>query len=147
MAEGDIVLYNSFKKKLLEGVFNLASGGHTLKVTLHSGYTPDLDAHDEWADVASTEYGSGAGYTAGGLALTGQSVALDALNDRAVFDADDAGWSSLGPLSPATPSHAILWDDTVSGDPLIGYIELGVTATNGGNYTLQFNSAGVFVLA
>jgi hypothetical protein len=63
------------------------------------------------------------------------------------FDANDpAAWTSLGPLSPATPSHAILWDDTVAGDPLVCYFVLGTTATNGGNYTLSFNAAGILTI-
>src|SRR3989304_3490223 len=110
MAEGDGAFYNNFKEQVLEGVFNLASGGHTLKLTLHTGYTPDIDAHTVGADVSATEYGTASGYTAGGATLAGQDVTQDNTNDRGVFDATDVTWASLGPLSPATPSHCILWD-------------------------------------
>jgi hypothetical protein len=146
MAEGDGALYNNFKEVVLNGVFNLASGGDTIKITLHTGYTPNIDAaHSVWADtgVSSTEYGTGSGYTAGGKTLATQATSQNDTSDRGEFDADDVTWTSLGPLSPATPSHAILWDDTPTtpqADPLIGYWELGVTATNGGNYTLQFGA-------
>jgi len=57
-------------------------------------------------------------------------------------------WTALGPLSPATPSHAIVWDDTPTSpaDPLISYFVLGTTATNGGDYTLQFGANGILLL-
>jgi len=151
MAEGDGVLYNSFKEKLMEGVFNLATGGHTLKVTLHTSYTPNIDTHTVWADtgVSTTEYGTGAGYTAGGKTLAGQDVTMDTTNDRGKFDATDVTWTALGPLSPATPGHAILWDDTPTtpaADPLMAYWILGTTATNGGDYTLQWHTNGMILL-
>jgi hypothetical protein len=148
MAQGDGVVYNDFKEQILKGVHNLASGGHTLKMILVSGYTPNIDTDQVYADVSGTEYGSSAGYTAGGETLGSQSVAQDNTNDRGVFDAADVTWTSLGPLSPATPSHAILYNDTPTSpaDPLAAYWEIGSTATNGGNYTLQFHADGAILI-
>lgn len=150
MAQGDGAIYNNFKEQVMEGVFNLASGGHTLKITLHTGYTPDIDTHTVWADtgVSSTEYTTANGYTAGGKTLGSQDVTQDNTNDRGVFDGADVTWTSLGPLSPATPSHVILWDDTPTSpaDPLIAYWELGTTATNGGDYTLAWGANGIILL-
>lgn len=150
MAEGDGAIYNNFKEQVMEGVYNLASGGDTLKLTLHTGYTPDIDTHTIWGDtgVSTTEYSTASGYTAGGKTLGSQDVTQDNTNDRGAFDAADVTWTSLGALSPATPSHAILWDDTPTSpaDPLIAYWELGTTATNGGDYTLQFGANGLILL-
>jgi hypothetical protein len=147
MAEGDIVLYNNFKEGILTGLFNLATD--TIRITLHTGYTPNIDTHDQWADtgVSSTEYGTGAGYTAGGATLGSLSVTQDDTNDRVLWDAADVTWSSLGALTPATPSHAIIWDDTTTGDLLICYIVLGTTATNGGNYTIAFSSSPAAIIS
>jgi len=152
MAEGDGFIYNNFKETIMNGVYNLASGGDTLKLTLHTAYTPDIDAaHSVWADtgVSSTEYGTATGYTAGGKTLGSQATAQDDTNDRASLDAASPTWTSLGALSPATPSDAILWDDTPTtpqADPLILYWELGSTATNGGDYTLDFGANGIMLL-
>ncbi len=150
MAEGDGSIYNNFKEQVMAGVFNLASGGDTLKVTLHTAYTPDIDSHTVWGDsgVSSTEYGTGSGYTAGGQTLAGQGLTQNNTNDRGEFDATDVTWSSLGALSPATPSDVILWDDTPTSpaDPVIAHWELGSTATNGGDYTLQFGANGLILL-
>jgi hypothetical protein len=148
MAEGDGAIYNNFKEQVMEGIFNLASGGHTLKQILLTGHTPDIDADTVYADVSAEEYGSGSGYTAGGATVGSQDVTQDNTNDQGVFDAADVLWSSLGALSPATPSHTIMFDDTPTSpaDPLICYWELGATATNGGNYTLQFGANGIILL-
>ena len=146
MAEGDGAIYNNFKEQVMEGEFNLASGGDTLKMILVSGHSPDIDAHSGYSDVSGDEYGAGSGYTVGGETLSGQDVTQDNTNDRGVFDATDLTWSSLGALSPATPSHCILYDDTHASDLLIAYWELGSTATNGGDYTLQFGANGIILL-
>lgn len=149
MAEGDGFIYNNFKKALMEKQFNLASGGDTIKVILVTGYTPDIDLHDNYPDVSGDEYGAGSGYTVGGETLAGQDVTQDDANDRAVFDATDLTWTALGALTPATPSHAIMYDDTIAApvaDLLIAYWVLGTTATNGGDYTLQWGANGIILL-
>jgi len=145
MAEGDIVIYNDFKEQILSKWHDLSSGGDTLKLTLHTSYTPNIDTHQVWADtgVSSTEYGTASGYTAGGKTLGSQTVTQDDTNDRALFDAADVTWTALGALSPATPGHAILWNDstTTPTDSLICYVELGTTATNGGDYTIAWDTS------
>ncbi len=145
MAEGDIVLYNNFKESLFLGLHDLSATG--IKVTLHHTYTPNIDTHQVWADVSATEYATASGYTAGGKTLGTLAVAQDDTNDRASFDAANATWTALGPLTPATPEEAILWDDTPIGDPLIGYVELAVKATNGGDFTLAWHTNGIVLLA
>ena len=148
MAEGDGAIYNNFKEQVMEAIFDLSTGGDAIQLTLHTSYTPNIDTHTVWADVSATEYSTASGYTAGGETLANQDTTQDNTNDRGVFDADDVTWSGLGALTPATPSHAILWDDTPTSpaDPLICYWELGTTATNGGDYTLAFGANGIILL-
>ena len=147
MAEGDGAIYNNFKEQVMEGVFNLASGGDTLKVALVTGYAPDIDTHTAWSDASGSEV-TGTGYSAGGVTLTSQDVTQDNTNDRGIFDAADVTWTGLNIAgTSASPSHAILYDDTVTApsDALIAYWEV-TTATNGGDYTLQFNATGIITL-
>ena len=150
MAEGDGVIYNTFKELVMEKIYNLKTGGDTIQLTLHTAYTPNIDTHVIFATagVSSTEYGTASGYTAGGKVLAGQDVTQDDSNDRGVFDGTDVTWTSLGALSPAIPSHAILWDNTPTApvDPLIAYWVLGTTATNGGDYTIQWGANGIILL-
>lgn len=139
MAQGDGALYNEFKKELMAGTIDL--DGHTLKVMLVTGYTPNIDTHNGKADVLAYEE-SGAGYTAGGATLASLTITKDTTNDRAKFDAADVTWTGL---NVGTPSHAILYDDTHASDCLIAYWEV-TTATNGGNYTLQWGANGIVLL-
>lgn len=145
MAEGDQVIYNSCKGNFMKKIMDLQAAGDTIQVTLHTGYTPNIDTHTVWADagVSSTEYGTAAGYTAGGKVLANKTVTVDTTNDRALFDGDNVTWTALGPLSPATPSHALIWDNTPTSpaDPLMSYVVLGTTATNGGDYTLAWSAS------
>ena len=150
MAEGDGTIYNNFKEEVMEGKFDLSSGGDTCKLILVSSHTPDAQVDDAYADVSADEYATGSGYTKVGFSLTGQDVTqVDGTSNWGAFDAADVTWTSLGPLAPATPSHCILYDDTPTAapaDPLIAYWVLGVTATNGGDYTIQWGSDGIVTL-
>lgn len=143
MAEGDCTVYQSFIVNILSKKIDCTAD--SFYITLHTAYTPS-QTHEVRADVSGTEYGTASGYTAGGKACASPTVTKAA---AVKFDANDpATWTSLGPLTPATPSHAILWDDTPTSpaDPLVCYFVLGTTATNGGNYTLSFNAAGILTI-
>lgn len=140
MAQGDGALYNEFKEELLKGTIDM--DGHTFKMILVTGYTPNIDSHNGYADVLAYEV-SGTGYTAGGATVGSVTVTKDTINDRGVVDAADVTWTGL---NAGTPSHAILYDESHIDDTLIAYWEV-TTASNGGNYTLQFGAAGVLTLA
>ncbi len=150
MAEGDGVVYNTYKEDVMELVHDQSTGGHTIQSTLHTAYTPNIDTHLLFgtAGVGSTEYGTADGYTAGGQVLAGQDVTQNDSSDRGEYDGTDETWTALGALTPAVPSHIIHWNNTPAGpvDPLMCYWVLGTTATNGGDYTLQWGSAGLILL-
>jgi hypothetical protein len=144
MAEGDGVIYNEFKFRLLNGTYNLAAAQDVLKMILVGSHTPNIDTHNGYADVSVDEL-SGTGYTAGGETLASQATSEDVTNDRGVLDADDVTWTGL---NAGTPSHGILYDDTPTtpqADPLIAYWEV-TTPSNGGNYTLQFATSPSAIL-
>lgn len=134
----------------MNGVYNLAAASDVIKTILVSGHTPNIDAaHSVLLNVSADEYGAGLGYTVGGETLAGQTTSQDDTNDRGAFDGTDETWTALGALSPATPSHTIMYDDTPAApqaDPLIAYWVLGTTATNGGDYTLQWGANGIILL-
>ena len=103
-----------------------------------SGHVPDIVSHTQYSDVSGDEYGAGSGYTVGGETLAGKTVIVNNTDNRGEFDATDLTWSSLGALSPAIPSDAIMYDFTHASDLLIASWEIGVTGTNGGDYTLEW---------
>lgn len=142
MAEGDGYFYNEFFKEVLSGTLNLANGGHTLKMMLVTGYTPDIDTHTGYASVSGSEI-SGTGYSTGGETLASQAVTKDNDNDLAKFDAADITWTGL---DAGTPSDSILYDDTHASKCLIAGWEIA-TASNGSDYTLEFDADGIFTLS
>jgi len=139
MAEGDGAIYNNFKHQVMEGEFDLLND--TIKVGLVTGHSPDIDLHTQWSDVSGNEE-SGSGYSAGGETLANAAVTMDTDNDRGKFDGDNVTWTGL---DVGTPSHAIMYDDTHASDLLIAYWEL-TTASNGGDYTLQWGANGIILL-
>lgn len=88
MAAGNFTLYPIFKKNLESGVHNLATD--TIVCTLvGSGYSPNV-TETSWANVSAFET-SGTGYTAGGQAITGQSLVYYAGGDENTLPAIVAG--------------------------------------------------------
>lgn len=141
MAQGDGFIYNTFRERVMEGAYNLATAGDTIKVALLGPYTKDpTDA--TYGEVSGTEYNTGANYTSGGETLAGQDVTLT--STTGTFDATDLTWSSLGPLTPSHPSYAVMYSSTANG--LIGGWEVSGTAPNGGNWTLQWGVNGIIIL-
>ena len=152
MAEGDGHIYRTFKEDVMAGLHELDTGGNTLKVALVTGYSLNTVTHNTWSDASAAEV-TGTGYSAGGSTLTGQTVTetgtgTGTTGERGKFDAGNVTWTGLniGGTS-GSPSHAVLYNDTPTSpaDPLIGAWEV-TTATNGGNYTLEWAAAGLIIL-
>jgi hypothetical protein len=147
MAEGDLTVYPSFYRALAEGQVNLTSSDTvTLKVILlTSDYTPNWDTDMLYGDISANEYGSSDNYTAGGATLESLTWTYSSDNIRSTLDAANVTWSSLGPLETATPGYGVIYVDgaAASDDHLAAAIELGATATNGGDYTLAWAGTGI----
>lgn len=136
MAEGAISVYTVFKEQLLKSaILDLSSAGTTVKITLHTGET--FSAADTWSTVSGTEYTTAGNYTADTKALANKAVTADGANVN--FDADTVTWTALT-LSPTTPACAILRVDDAN-DYLICFVELGTTATNGGDYSIVWDTS------
>jgi len=134
MASG---IYNRCKYNWMAGVVDMVND--TIKIILlTSTHTFDAD-HDILTDVNTNEI-SGTGYSTGGNTLSGKTVTQDDTNDLAVFDATDTSWTT----ATFTARHAVLVDDTVSGDPLLCSIDFGTDKTvTGGTFTISFSSNGI----
>jgi len=138
----DDVIYNSFKKKIMDGSIDLDTD--TIKVALvTSSYTPDKDAHDFFDDV--TDEVSGTGYTAGGATLGSVTVTADNTDNEGVFDAADTSWST----ATITARAAVIYKSTgtASTSPLICYIDFGADkVSTAGTFTIAWNSEGILNL-
>lgn len=74
-------LYASFFDQAASGGVNYASDSMKIAL-LGAGYTPNLATHVHWSDVSASEV-SGAGYTAGGVALATKTHTVVAANSFA----------------------------------------------------------------
>src|SRR3972149_740384 len=85
------LIYNSAKKKLMDGDIDLLA--NTIKVMLiaSTSYVANKDDH-EFLDDVTNEAANGNGYTTGGQSLANKGTTQDNTNDRSVFTADDNVW-------------------------------------------------------
>jgi hypothetical protein len=131
--------------KLWENQFGAAPinwGSDTIKVALcTSTYTPNQDTHDFFNDV--TNEVTGTGYTAGGATLASKTATYTSGTNTCAFDAADVTWST----STITARYAVIYKSTgtASTSPLVGYIDFGAdVSSSGGNFTITFDSAGIW---
>lgn len=116
----------------------------TLKVMLlTSAYTPNQDGHDYLDDVVANEV-TGAGYTAGGQALTSKTATYDASTNTAKFDAADVTWAN----STITARYAVVYDDsgaTNATKALVAYFDFTTDrASSNGEFVIRWGADGVF---
>lgn len=140
MADG---MYNRFKANLMNKEVDLGDGGDTIKVMLLDDSHSFEPTDNVIGDVNANEI-VGAGYTAGGATLAGQSVTQDDVNDLAKWDGTDVEWAA----ATFSTWHGVLYDDTVATDDLILSMDWGgekvVTA---GVFKIQWHVNGIIILA
>lgn len=72
------VLYNSFKRDLMNGAIDLDTD--TIQILLvTSSYTPNIDSHTKRSDI--TNEVSGTGFSASGVTLANKTVTADNTDD------------------------------------------------------------------
>ena len=138
MASG---LYGISFLNALKNTLALDLDSDTIKIMLvTSSYTPDFGAHDFKGDVSNEV--SGTNYTAGGNTLG--SVTLTQTGGTIKFDAADTSWSSA---TITSARGAVIYDDTITDDPLIAYIDFGADfSSSNGTFTIAFNASGIFTI-
>jgi hypothetical protein len=139
-------VYTPAKNDLMTGAlgFNTADMRVALVMTNTTADT-DQDAATISAFTTLDEF-NGSGYTTGGLALSGETVTQQDLNDRSIFTATNLTFSTLGAgtrqiqgailyrfISAFGTSRPVAWIDT-GGFPI---------TANGGDIAIQWNAAGI----
>lgn len=138
MASG---VYNNFKAELMNGSYNLGSGGNTLKLALLNNSHSFVAENDVFSDVSANQI-SGTGYTAGGATLTNQAVSIDDTDDEGVFDADDVSWTTAS----FTAYHGVLYNTSVTNDLILSIDFGGAQTVTAGTFTIQWNAEGILNL-
>jgi hypothetical protein len=124
---------DSFIEKVFEGAINFSSD--TFRIAL-SNVAP-IAANDELADI--TQIANGNGYTTGGSVLTISSSSQTSGTYKAV--AADLVYTASGG-SMAAFRYAVVYDDTASGDPIVGWYDYGssITLAVGETFTIDFDA-------
>lgn len=137
--------YNGGKQWLLENdLLAVAAAGDLFFALFKTTYTFDQDSDITWSNVSASEITGVSGYTVGGIAMT--SVAINKLDgsDEAEAEAARAAFGNLGVGD--TVGSGIVYENVGAGaptgtDPLLGYVELTNTPTNGQAFSIDFSGA------
>lgn len=98
------------------------------------------------AETGATQVATANGYTQNGKALTGVAVTIQN-ESEGKFDANDVTWTATG--GSIVADFAMIYDNTGAGKEPLLHIDFGgtITASNTINFVIQWNSAGILVLA
>lgn len=135
--------YQTFGQRLLDPNVD-GNGGIDMNTDdiraqiLTSGYSRNLSTHDFLNDLVIGSNSPASGATA---TLTGESV-----SSGAVFDSDDATWTSVTTGSTITQIVLYKHTGTDTTSPIIANWDGFSQATNGGNLTGTVNASGWFDL-
>lgn len=129
-------LSNHFKFHLASGDIDFDADSFII-ILMTTGYTFDKDAHADYADVSASELGTANGYTVKTKALANVTVTEDDTNDRCSVTWNNVTWTASGGDIGPSPG-AIIIDDTVAADVVVGYIDFGgdQTAVDGATGTI-----------
>jgi len=126
--------FNQFTKDLIDGVHDFDA--HTFKIYLTNA-APSAAADAVKADLA--EISAGGGYTAGGN-TTSISTSTSSGTAKAT-GTDPATWTGTGAgFGPFR--YAVLYNDTATGDPLIGAWDYGSSISVGDTETFAVDLDG-----
>lgn len=137
MASG---VYGNFLEDAITNVKAFAlNASDTIKISLVTDtHTPNFDTHDEFADI--TNEITGTGYTAGGPTLASSTWGIS--STFVVFDANDI---SLSTTTLTNVRGGVLYDDTLSGDPLCCAITFGADfSTTAGTFAVTHSASGIW---
>ena len=106
-------------------------------IAMKEGFVFNPATHDLYSDVSASEQGTGYGYTAGGVIMSGVSITQNDTDARADITWNNITWTAsggdVGPLA-----GVIIYDDSLTNDPIVGYINFGgsYTVADGGTATV-----------
>ena len=131
---------NNLKYLLFTGAIDFENDVFNV-ILMQPGFVFNRETHEEYANVAGSELANAFGYNAGGEVLAGVTVAPDHGDNLAYVNWNNMQWTAAG--GNLDMGGAIIYDDTVAGDPIVGYINFNgtITVVDGGTFTL----ANIFV--
>lgn len=141
------IIPNLTKKKLVDGTLDLdIATADSYRMLLHtSALAPNVDTWAFRSDL--TNEVTGAGYTAGGKALTGVAINTDLVNDRAEWTFAVLVW----PAATITARYGsiVRWrGGAATADEIIAILDFGSDrASTAADFTVTPNVEGVIQIA
>jgi len=113
-------------------------------ILMDTGFTFDRANDHKFADISASQLATGNGYTrfaAGGgtgKAAAGISISRNDTLYKVTITWSNPQWTASGGAIGPSPG-AFLVDDTITDDPLVGYIDFGGEGTepSGGTFTIS----------
>lgn len=127
--QGPITLEGSFLLDLATKKIDLGADQFALAL-VGTGWTPDATKSGAtWADASASEV-SGTGYTAGGQALTGVTVAQVASTSKVKLSAADVSWanSTISGAKWGVIVHRATAGTTAGTDRIVAYFDFDTTS-------------------
>lgn len=136
----------SNKMKYLLATKAIDFANDTFKIILmSSNFVFNKDTHEKYSDVSASELATANGYTQFDKTLSGVSVTEDDTNDMCSVTWSNVSWTATGgPIGPS--AGAIIIDDTLTDDPIIGFIDFGQSYTqqDGGVFSITSISLRIY---
>jgi hypothetical protein len=108
---------------------------------LNSGYGPNFDTDDQFADCSAFEI-TGTGYTAGGVALTTKTLNYQSATNKTELKADNVTWSG----ATITARYAVLYA-AITGNPLLSLVDFeSNVSVPSGTFSVQWTGGVVMTL-
>lgn len=113
-------------------------------ILMNTTFAFNKDTHATLADVTDDQLSTGYGYTQDNKTLSGVTVTENDTTDNATAVWSDITWTASGGAIGPTGA-AIIYDDTVSGDPVVMCIDFGAdyTASDGFSFQIQAPSFNI----
>lgn len=103
---------------------------------LSASYSPNLDSHMRYSDLAITEIPAGGGYTVGGQQITNRTTSYDAAADEYNLLGDDLTW---GPGATLTTRFGVIYEMTTVDKYLWALLDFGtLIAVQNGVFTIDW---------
>ena len=125
-----------------EGILGAMWLGNPIKVALFkSTWVPNYDAPMSYSALAGTNEVTGAGYTAGGVALASKAAPYNGSTDRTDLQAADSSW---GPGATFDAGFAVIYDDSSPTKLVWSVVDFeGIKSVNNGVFTIDWSAVGL----
>jgi hypothetical protein len=128
-----------------EGILGAMWLGNPMKVVLFKAtWVPNYDVPMSYSALAGAQEVAGAGYAAGGLALTGKSAPYNAGADRTDLQAADSSW---GPGATFQAGFAVIYDDSSPTKLIWSVVDFeGIKSVDNGVFTIDWSAVGLLYI-